>query len=435
MNFTVPFEEKVENEATTAPTASRQPKLPRRGGARHDVAQSGPAVADPSPSATRERRQNTILSICNFLSKGWEVGILGMLAFLQQRYAFRLYLVGILSTVFIVSQIAVSLFAGRIAHAIRSRNVILLAITASGFGWFTLFLAHHIPALFLAYGLAGTASGLFEPISVSLIAKHSCANERGTAIGNFAAYGDMGRIAILTAATALAGWSGVKNACAMLLATNLAALLLAAAYLGKSDRNAERATHAPRIHLRDLLNIRNFRYATMAGITDSFSSASLYIFIPFLLTAKGIPLANTLYFNVILFAGYLTGRLFLGRTSDRVGAARTLIVSEVLMAALILVLTVVSGIATIVCLLFLLGIFTRGTSPIIRAMVADSLIEQSSFHDAFSAYSFASRGSSAACRPIYGYLAAYSGIASVFYMASAVSMLTLYPAARYRQKS
>ena len=86
-------------------------------------------------------------------------------------------------------------------------------------------------------------------------------------------------------------------------------------------------------------------------------------------------------------------------------------------------------------LLFLLGIFTRGTSPIIRAMVADSLEERSSFHDAFSAYSFASRGSSAVCRPIYGFLWGYSGIAAVFYVASAVSMLTLYPAARYAQKS
>ena len=200
-------------------------------------------------------------------------------------------------------------------------------------------------------------------------------------------------------------------------------------------RDELRAAVRAKILLHALLNLQNFRYATLAGIADSFSSASLYIFIPFLLTAKGISLANTLYFNVIFFSGYMAGRLFLGRTSDRFGASRTLIVSEALMAALILILTVASGIAATVFLLFLLGIFTRGTSPIIRAMVADSLSEQSSFHDAFSAYSFASRGSSAVCRPIYGYLATCSGIASVFYMASAVSLLTLYPAARYTRKN
>ena len=106
-------------------------------------------------------------------------------------------------------------------------------------------------------------------------------------------------------------------------------------------------------------------------------------------------------------------------------------ISKAVMAALILLLTITTGKALILGLLFLLGIFTRGSSPIIRAMVADSMDERISFHNAFSAYSFASRGSTAICRPIYGVLAASSGIAAVFYAASAVSLLTLYPAAKY----
>ncbi len=422
-----------------APSRSRQSQLPHSDAVRRGVTQSNRAHPGSRPTALRELRANTILSVCNFLSKGWEMGILGLLVFLKQKYMFSLSMVGLLSTVFLVSQIGVSLFAGKITHAIRSRNVVLLAISASGLGWLTLFFAHHTPTLFLAYALAGTASGLFEPIGVSLVAKHSASNGRAKAIGDFAAFGDMGRIAVIAAATALAVRFGVNNACAVLLATNLAALALAAAFLQKPARKAERETPQMRIQtrnrLRALLNIRNFRNATLAGVADSFSSSSLYIFIPFLLTAKGISLTDASYFNGIFFAGYMAGRLFLGRIADRRGAPRTLMVSEAMMAALILVLTVASGIATIVVLLFLLGIFTRGTSPIIRAMVADSLHEEGSFHDAFSAYSFASRGASAVSRPIYGSLAAYSGIAAVFYLASAVSLLTLYPAARYAQKS
>jgi hypothetical protein len=68
-------------------------------------------------------------------------------------------------------------------------------------------------------------------------------------------------------------------------------------------------------------------------------------------------------------------------------------------------------------------------------MVADSMDERVSFHDAFAAYSFASRGSTAVCRPIYGYLASFAGIASVFYVAAAVSLLTLYPAAKYDDRN
>jgi MFS family permease len=378
------------------------------------------------------RDENTVLSVCNFLSKGWEVSILGLLAFLQHKYSFPLYLVGILSTVFIVSQIGISFFAGKIAHALHGRNVILLAIAASGLSWLTLFVAYKTGFLYLAFVLGGLSSGLFEPIGNSLVAKGSASKRRGTVIGNFAAFGDMGRIAVVTASSTLVGLLGVNNACAVLFISSFVAFILALMFLAKPARSEDPETSEVPAHLSYLLKNEKFRYATAAGIADSFSSASLYIFIPFLLMAKGIALANTLYFNVIFFVGYMTGRLVLGRLADRYGAPDILIVGKTVMALLIVLLTLVSGTVTIVVLLFVLGIFTRGTSPIIRAMVADSMHESLSFHDAFSAYSFASRGSTAICRPIYGYLMSYAGIAAVFYVSSAVSLLTFYPAVMYR---
>jgi MFS family permease len=88
-----------------------------------------------------------------------------------------------------------------------------------------------------------------------------------------------------------------------------------------------------------------------------------------------------------------------------------------------------------VAVLFLLGVFTRGSSPVIRAMVADSIDDRVSFHNAFSAYSSASRGSTALCRPVAGILASLSGVGAVFYMLAAVSLCTLYPAAKYKNGS
>ena len=377
----------------------------------------------------------TTLSICNFLSKGWEVSILGMLAFIQHKYALPLYMVGILSTVFIVSQISISFFAGRIAHAIHSRNVIFLSIAASALSWLVLFLSGSVPVLYFAYMFGGISSGLFEPIGNSLVAKISSSKNRGTAIGNFAAYGDMGRIAVVAMATALAGFLGVNNACAVLFASALMALMLAVFFIPEATAATDAEAQEMPIHLADLWKNRKFCWATAAGIADSFSSASLYIFIPFLLNEKGIALANTLYFNVIFFAGYMSGRLALGRLADRHGGPQILMLSKIAMAVLILFLTLLTGKGMMVVLLFLLGIFTRGSSPIIRAMVADSMDEHISFHNAFSAYSFASRSSGALCRPIYGFLASSVGISAVFYLASAVSLCTLYPAAKYKNGS
>jgi predicted MFS family arabinose efflux permease len=383
---------------------------------------------------TKHPHSGKFLSVCNFLSKGWEVSILGFLAFIQHEHHLPLSLVAALSTIFIVTQISVSFFAAKIAHALHSRNVILLSVAASGLSWLTLSLADRITLICLAYAFGGVSSGLFEPIGNSLVAKLSSSKNRSTAIGNFAAFGDMGKIALMAGSTALAGLFGVDHACALLGATAAVAFILAFSMIARAAGNDDSAASESPVHLGDLLKNRRFCSATAAGFADSFSSASLYFWIPFLLNAKGIALANTLYFDVIFFVGYMCGRLALGRIADRYGAPDTLIWSKIGMAVLILLLTLTGGRTMIFLLLFLLGIFTRGSSPVIRAMVADSMDEHISFHDAFSTYSFASRGSGAVSRPIFGVLATWTGIASVFYAASAVSLLTIYPAVLYKRQ-
>ena len=400
---------------------------------------SSPFISEvlPRPQARAKVRfsDTTTLSICNFLSKGWEVSILGMLAFIHDKYNLSYSMVGILSTVFIVSQITVSFFAGKIAHAVHSRNVIFLSIAASAVSWLVLFFSGNVAVLFLAFAFGGLSSGLFEPIGNSLVAKLTPSANRGTAIGNFAAYGDMGRIAVMAAATALAGFLGVNGASGVLCVSALGALLLAGMYIPRSNGADDPETSEVPVHLKELVKNRKFCMATAAGIADSFSSASLYIWIPFLLTAKGISLANTLYFNVIFFTGYMSGRLLLGRLADRHGAPHILMASKLAMSALIVLLLVLNRRMEIVVLLYLLGVFTRGSSPIIRAMVADSIDDRVSFHNAFSAYSSASRGSTALCRPVAGFLASLAGVGAVFYMTAAVSLCTLYPAAKYKNLS
>ena len=371
------------------------------------------------------------LYVCNFLSKGWEVSILGVLAFILAEYSLPVYMAGILSTIFIVSQVSVSLFVGRIAHAIGSRNVIFLAIAASGLAWLIVLLSGRIEWLYFAFAVAGSSSGLFEPIGNSLVARSSAKN-RSTAIGNFAAFGDMGKIGVVGVATSLAGFFGVSNAALVMFGSTVVALLLARIFVSAGTAGQDSAVADERLRLGDLLQNRKYCYATFAGIADSFSSSSLYIFIPFLLVAKGIELGDTGYYNAVFFVGYMSGRLVLGRMADRYGAPVMLMLSKLGMASLIVVLTLSSGTALLLIVIFVLGIFTRGSSPIIRAMVADSVEGSGSFHDAFGLYSFASRGSGAFCRPLYGFLATYGGIAAAFYAASAISLVTLYPALKYR---
>ncbi len=375
-----------------------------------------------------------ILPACNFLSKGWEVGIIVLLIAMQSEYGFASFHIGMLAAVFIVSQVTISAFAGRIAHILHSRNVVLLAIGSSAVAWLILIFSRNLVLIYPALAFGGLSSGLFEPIGNSLVAKSSPTN-RATAVGHFAACGDMGRIAVGAAAASLAGLIGLTPTFAILLGTTLLAFGLAEV-LNRSLPDPTYAEKEEHIELGELLQNRKFRYATLAGIADSFSSASLYLFIPGLLTeTKGIVDKHTGWYLGVFFCGYFAGRMGLGRLADRYGSAKLLMISKIAMSVLLVALIFVFGQWPIVALIFLLGIFTRGSSPIVRTMVADSVQDKSNFHNAFGTYSFASRGSSAFCRPIFFFVAGFAGWPVVFYILAGVSLATLYPALKYKKAS
>ena len=180
---------------------------------------------------------------------------------------------------------------------------------------------------------------------------------------------------------------------------------------------------------------RRYLLALISGVLDSFASSSIYIFIPFLLVYKRFPLATVGLYLSVFFGGYLLGRMFLGRIADKKGTASLFMVSEILMVIAIIAL-VVSNQSTITFgIMFLLGAFTRGTSPIVKAMVAESIDKADNFHKGYSLYSFLSRSSSIFSRFIFGLTAGYIGIVSVFYIASIFALLAIIPAWIFKNES
>lgn len=125
----------------------------------------------------------------------------------------------------------------------------------------------------------------------------------------------------------------------------------------------------------------------------------------------------------------------LGRLSDKHGAPIILVIAQVIMATLIVLLVVVNNFYLVSAILFILGVVTRGTSPIIRAMVGDSVDEKAAFNKAYSFYSFSVNSSSIASRPLFGFIAGILGISAVFYFAAFVSLLIVIPIYFYSDKT
>ncbi len=176
-----------------------------------------------------------------------------------------------------------------------------------------------------------------------------------------------------------------------------------------------------------LMKSPKYLLSLAAGVLDSFSSSSIFIFLPLLLVQKNINIASTGFFTALFFGGYFAGRLVLGRLGDRHGRSGVLIVAEVVMGIMMVSLVLTNSYLLLVTNIFLLGVFTRGTVPLIKAMVADGL-KDSEFESGYGLYSSAMRTSNALSRPAYSFVGNFLGIGSIFFVSAVVAILTTVPA-------
>lgn len=370
-----------------------------------------------------------IIYVLAFLLKGWEVSLLLLLPFIQKQFQINIFDVGILGMCLSAFYVLAALFSGHLSEKIGDKGVIALAVLSYGGAWIGISFGSYFPILILVYSLAGIGSGIFLPIANSIIAQIS-KSQRGKELGDFSAVTDLGRVAFSSSTALMFSLLGLYNLSLSFGAIILIFLIiLGLSHLTKRSKGKEEKLE--KIKFREILKNKRYLLSIATGMVDSFSSSSLYIFIPFLLLPKGIGIASIGYLTALFFLGYFFGRVALGRLSDKHGAPIILIASEIIMAILIVMLVFVSNFTSVSVILFSLGIFTRGTSPIIRAMVGDSVEKKVAFNKAYSFYSFSVNSSSIISRPLFGFIAGIFGISAVFYFAAVVSLLIIIPISLY----
>lgn len=338
---------------------------------------------------------------------------------------FILYALGFLASIFSLFQIAASFFSGNLSHKLGSHKVMMISILLYGLAWLILGLSSGSIILLLIYAIGGLATGAFIPLANSQIAKLSDKN-RAKELGDFSAFSDVGRVSLSALTTFLiSSLSIFITSLSHFGFALVSALILKRVNLLESS-NEKVAAKEP-VSLRELVKNKKYLLVIASGIGDVFASASLYIFIPLLLLPKGVSVSMLGFFSALFFAGYLFGRMLLGRGADKYGSVKVLIFSQVSMAILTVILVFTNQLIMVAVILFLLGIFTRGTSPVIRAMSAEAVFDKHKFDKAFGFHSFCLSISNIASRFVYGFLAGVLGISSVFYVSALMAFLTLVP--------
>ncbi len=174
--------------------------------------------------------------------------------------------------------------------------------------------------------------------------------------------------------------------------------------------------------LQPLRKNKTFLYTLVFEFLDSLASSQLFVFLPFIFLAKGYSLESSILLQSCIFGGYLCGRWVIGFFAKRSSGTIALMYSEFLMGVLLILLLITSNIVLLYVLTFILGIFARGTSPVIKGLTFDALPSEHMTKGS-AMHVIAGDSGSAIGQFVFGLLFAWYSAQAPFIAAIAVSFL------------
>lgn len=379
-----------------------------------------------------EKQLKGLLAL-HFLNDGVRTTFPAILPFIAKELSLNLASVGFLGSAQPLFAAILALPAGFLASRIGGFHFLVFLLLIYSAGALIAAFAFNLSLTLLAFSIASLGFGMFHTVGFSLVAKISGKNNIGKNMGNFSSIGDIGRVAIPPAAVFLVAISGWRISMATIaLAGFFAFLLLRLNQPNKEEYNLDermpnQETHKEFItHIISLLKSNRLFLTLLAAIIDTLASSPIFLFLPFILFAKGVSVTNYGIITAAFFGGSLAGRFLLGRAVDKFGNLKVFIISEVLMAICLVLLVASANFPVILLLALFLGAFTRGTTPAIQAMLSE-VSKKMHYHKIY-ALSETGIGIAAVITVILmGFIADQVGIEFVFYTAAVFALFATIP--------
>lgn len=315
---------------------------------------------------------------------------------------------------------------------------ILLVITVFyGFGFFLNAFSPNIYLAGFSFILANTGYSLFHNLAFSYLTLHTNQQSLGKVMGNFTAIGDIGRIPFASLAGFIAAFSisGIPGWRIVCLTYGLGVLLFSG-YLWVSSFQqkeelfpsnpppAEKPSHFPSF---SLLRTPQQVMPIVASVLDAFASDQIFIFLPFLLFAKGLDPKIIGTFALAFTLGCFLGKIVCGRIVDIFGTRKVFVISEIIMALLLVILVIGQQLFLIIGTSLVLGILTKGTVPVIQMIISEPVRETNNCDDIFAINSFC-RGTVNMVTPLlFGCIASAFGVHWIYVIMAILAVFAVLP--------
>jgi MFS family permease len=331
------------------------------------VTSNDPAPVD-QPAQTVERRALGVACGAHVLHDGYTDLIWLALPIWQAEFGLSYAAVGFLRTIFsgtmAVLQIPSTLVADRVGGAL----VLAIGTALAGLCYVLAGLSDGFAWLLAALLLGGLGASTQHPLASALVTRAYAGARSLTAFGTYNFAGDIGKMALPAAASALLLFMPWRPAYALLgllgIVAGVAIFLLTprfspepAAAAQPADESAGRGAFKPGYFL--LLAM---------GAIDSLTRAGFLVFLPFLLIGKGASVTTAGFALTLVFIGGATGKLACAWISARFGVIGTICITEGLTGVGMLGVLWLPLEASLM-LLPLFGIVLNGTSTAIYGSV------------------------------------------------------------------
>jgi len=375
------------------------------------------------------KKEFTQINLLHILNDGFKASLMLFLPLIAAQFRVGMTQVGFLGGVVNSLDIILALPAGYFASKFGGKSVLIGTVFFWAFGYLITGMAPHYSSVVIGFVIAGIGFGMFHPVSFALVTHMFDKATRGKQLGNFTALGEVGRVglsSIITVVIIVIGWRSTAIAVfVILLCIGLSFLYLDKKHIYNVDKLNEPKTQTS---YKALLKNKKFLFASLSNCFDALASGSLFIFIPFLLLQRHVPYMFVGVLTSTFFIGSMFGKVLLGSLIDRIGNVKVFIISELSMAILIVALSNITWIPALIVTCVILGIFTKGTVPVVNTMVSESVHHQVGMEKVFSLNALFV-GVASTCAPILlGYFSDTFGIIMAFNVSAVFALCAIIPA-------
>lgn len=153
----------------------------------------------------------------------------------------------------------------------------------------------------------------------------------------------------------------------------------------------------------------------------------VFTFLPLLLIGKGVDPTIIGSFALGFSVGSFLGKMACGRFVDGFGPRKVFVAAELLLTALLCALIMADQLVLIVSIALLLGIVTKGTVPVIQAIITEPVRDAASYGDVFSINSFL-RGITNMLTPLlFGFLASAWSMNAIYEIMAVAAAVAAVP--------